>query len=193
MRFLTVLLPAAMLAGATLTAIATPAAAAGPADPCAGTPGASRIVDCLKPTGVAGATRGIRPSGAAPAGTTAGASAAAPPAASVNLSVTFGFGSADLTPQGMKMLDTLGQALKNPALADAKFQVTGHTDAVGSDDYNMKLSERRAEAARNYLVEHAGIPAARLTAEGYGRTRLYDPANPTAASNRRVEVIRMEN
>jgi peptidoglycan-associated lipoprotein len=49
--------------------------------------------------------------------------------------------------------------------------ITSHTDSRGSDSYNMKLSERRAQAALKYLIAH-GIDASRLTAQGYGETRL---------------------
>jgi outer membrane protein OmpA-like peptidoglycan-associated protein len=107
--------------------------------------------------------------------------------------VPFGFDSAELTPQGVAALAALGTALKDPALSGARFRIAGHTDAKGSDSYNQALSERRAEAARRYLVETAGVEAGRLSAVGFGRRQLYDKADPYAASNRRVQVIRVEN
>ena len=108
----------------------------------------------------------------------------------MNLLVPFAFNSAELTPAGIAALNALGAALKDPSLAGARFQIGGHTDAAGRPDYNMKLSERRAEAALRYLVEQAGIDPARLSAMGFGMTRPYDPANPFAAANRRVQVTR---
>ncbi len=116
-----------------------------------------------------------------------------PVTSSVDLSVPFGFDSAELTPQGAAVLTALGTALKNPTLAGAKFRIAGHTDAKGSDGYNEALSLRRAEAARRFLVEQGGVDPARLSAIGFGRRQLYDAANPAAASNRRVQVIRLEN
>lgn len=67
--------------------------------------------------------------------------------------------------------------------------VAGHTDSVGSDSYNMKLSIRRANAVRDYLVNH-GIPASRIRTEGFGETKPV-ASNATAdgrAQNRRVEL-----
>ena len=52
-----------------------------------------------------------------------------------------------------------------------RLSITSHTDSRGSDRYNMRLSDRRAQAALQYLVSH-GIDAGRLTAKGYGETRL---------------------
>lgn len=166
------------------------------ADPCAGVLNPARIIDCLRPGGIDPTTRGIRPSAAPTAARPAAAPAVArppPPASSVDLSVPFGFDSAELSPQGAAALAALATALKDPALAGAKFRIAGHTDAKGTDAYNQALSERRAEAARRYLVEQGGVDPARLSAVGFGRHQLYDPANPGAASNRRVQVIRLEN
>ena len=67
--------------------------------------------------------------------------------------------------------------------------VEGHTDSVGTDAYNQKLSHRRADAVRQYLVKH-GIPANRVTTEGFGESRPV-ASNDTAdgrAQNRRVEL-----
>ena len=181
-----------MRALALLTAATALALAAGAApvlaqiDPCAGQLDPSRIIECLKPGGLAPTTRGIRP---APAPTSSvprpGTPAAPPPTASVNLTVPFAFDSAALTVPGTADLDALGVALKDPALASTRFRIAGHTDAKGADAYDQALSERRAEAARRYQD--------RLAAIGYGSTQLYDPANPAAAANRRVQVIRLEN
>jgi len=68
--------------------------------------------------------------------------------------------------------------------------VEGHTDSVGSDAYNMKLSQRRADAVRDYMVAH-GIAADRITTEAFGETRPV-ASNDTAArraENRRVEIV----
>lgn len=174
-------------AAAALALAALPASAA--SDPCAGGLAAAQIVDCLRPDGTGTATRGIRPPTAAPSGTTTASNAAEHP--SVNLMVPFAYDSADLTPEGIRALAALTTALKDKALGAAHFEIAGHTDATGGDAYNKALSERRAEAARNYLVQN-GVEPARLTAVGYGRSRLYDPAAPNAAVNRRVQVTRLD-
>lgn len=171
-----------------------PGPAAAQADPCAGGLDPARIIECLRPGGISGPMRGIRPAGAPPAQAVLPRTAPpAPPVSSVDLTVPFGFDSAELTPQGVAALAALGTALKDPALSGARFRIAGHTDAKGSDSYNQALSERRAEAARRYLVETAGVEAGRLSAVGFGRRQLYDKADPYAASNRRVQVIRVEN
>ncbi|MDD2915207.1 MAG: OmpA family protein [Gallionella sp.] len=76
----------------------------------------------------------------------------------------FGFGKATVSPSGQRALDKFADDLKG-----AKFEVitvTGHTDRIGSHAYNQKLSTRRAEAVKAYLVESAGIPADKITANG---------------------------
>lgn len=186
-----------LIIAAVSLAVASVAAPAWAADPCAGGLGSAQIVDCLKPNSLSGANRGIRaPAGTAQPGTTQPsvaqpAAPAATAAPTVNLLVPFGFDSATLTPAGRAALDALASALKDPELADARFQIGGHTDATGSAAYNMALSKRRADAARDYLIGHGGIDPARLTAVGYGSTHLYEPSAPTAAINRRVQVSRL--
>ena len=76
----------------------------------------------------------------------------------------FQFGKATILPAGKRDLDEFAAKLK-----DADFElitVTGHTDRIGSHAYNMKLSTRRAETVKNYLVESAGISADKITARG---------------------------
>jgi len=86
-----------------------------------------------------------------------------------------------------KMAKVAGILLAYPGL---KIQVEGHTDSVGGDEYNMKLSQQRADSVRDYLVAQA-VPASGITAVGLGKA---DPvaSNDTAAGrqqNRRVELI----
>ncbi len=180
----------------TVFAAMTAGAANAQVDPCAGGLDPARIIECLRPGGISSATRGIRPAAAAP--TPAPVRAAVlprqvPATSSVDLTVPFGFDSAELTQDGAAVLSALGAALKDPSLAGAKFRIAGHTDAKGTDGYNEALSLRRAEAARRFLVEQGGVDPARVSAVGFGRRQLYDAANPMAASNRRVQVIRLEN
>jgi len=107
---------------------------------------------------------------------------------SVDLAVNFAFGSAQLTADGELMLDNLGRALKAPELAGSRFSIAGHTDAVGSADFNQRLSEQRAETVRQYLVARYGVDAGRLDAHGFGFTHLLDAGDPTNGVNRRVEI-----
>jgi outer membrane protein OmpA-like peptidoglycan-associated protein len=108
---------------------------------------------------------------------------------SVNLYVNFAFNSAELTSDARITLDRLGTALRDQRLAAFSFLIAGHTDAKGGVDFNQKLSERRADAVRRYLIAQFGIAAERLSAKGYGKSQLLDPANPEDGVNRRVQII----
>jgi OmpA-OmpF porin, OOP family len=101
---------------------------------------------------------------------------------------SFDFNKATLTAEGRAHVDHAIQVMReNPTI---RVSVEGHTDSVGSDGYNMKLSQRRAATVRDYMVSH-GIAAGRLTTKGYGKTHPI-ATNSTAegrAENRRVEII----
>jgi outer membrane protein OmpA-like peptidoglycan-associated protein len=110
---------------------------------------------------------------------------------SVNLYVNFAYDSAELTSDARITLDRLGYALVDDRLKSFNFMIEGHTDAKGSDEYNQKLSERRAEGVRQYLMAQFGIDAPRVTARGFGKTRLFDPSRPEDGVNRRVQVLNL--
>ena len=100
--------------------------------------------------------------------------------------ITFEFGSDRLTPYARRVLDIFGTAIRTPELNKAQFVIEGHTDGLGSDQYNLELSRKRAEAVIRYLVDSAQIDPGRLSAKGKGRRELLNPANPGSAENRRV-------
>ncbi|WES30450.1 OmpA family protein [Varunaivibrio sulfuroxidans] len=110
---------------------------------------------------------------------------------SVNIEVHFRFDSAVLQGGAQGVLDALGRTLLLPALKDVRFEIAGHTDAVGSASYNRVLSELRAEAVKKYLTDHFQITPARLVTRGFGEARLIDPRHPDGAVNRRVQVTRL--
>jgi outer membrane protein OmpA-like peptidoglycan-associated protein len=110
---------------------------------------------------------------------------------SVSIEVYFDFNSADIRQESMPSLLALGKALTDPAFRDSRFIVGGHTDGVGSVDYNLRLSQARAEAVRHFLVQRFPITPEALTSLGFGKTMLRDSANPDAAINRRVQVINL--
>ncbi len=107
---------------------------------------------------------------------------------SVDLEVYFTLNSAELSQRARSDLAALGQALASQRLRPYTYLIAGHTDSRGDARYNQNLSERRADAARRFLVENFPIDPARLISVGWGESRLISPANPTAAINRRVEV-----
>ena len=71
--------------------------------------------------------------------------------------------------------------------------IDGHTDSDGADDYNMNLSQQRAESVRNYLIANFNIEASRLECKGYGETKPIDTnGSPEGkANNRRVELVKI--
>ncbi len=101
--------------------------------------------------------------------------------------VNFKSNRSTLLPESEKVLDNVAEILlANP---DVNVEVGGHSDSDGNDNYNMKLSDGRANAVRNYLIKK-GVPASRLTARGYGETMpIADNTTPEGkAKNRRVEL-----
>jgi outer membrane protein OmpA-like peptidoglycan-associated protein len=108
---------------------------------------------------------------------------------SVDLStVTFEFNSFQLTARAERQLDEVAKALNMPAFQSSRFVIAGHTDAVGSESYNQRLSQQRAEPAVNYLVTRQGLDRGRLSAVGFGESRLLPDVRPDSSTNRRVEV-----
>jgi outer membrane protein OmpA-like peptidoglycan-associated protein len=107
------------------------------------------------------------------------------------MTVQFATGSADLTPQAVQTLTTLGQALTNATLANYRFRIEGHTDTVGSPAYNQQLSQRRAEAVVDYLSTNFHIDRNRVQAIGMGQDGLMiqTPPQTPEARNRRVQVV----
>jgi outer membrane protein OmpA-like peptidoglycan-associated protein len=98
----------------------------------------------------------------------------------------FDFDSAVVRQESYSVLNYTKEAFD--AYPNMKVQVDGHTDSTGPDTYNQMLSERRAKAVMNYLVNSVGIAASRLTAVGYGET---DPAFPNDTKENRQKNRRV--
>lgn len=111
----------------------------------------------------------------------------------IDLEINFDYNSDRISARSLRSVQALGRALANPELKGSIFIVAGHTDAAGGEEYNLNLSERRADSIKHYLVEKSGIPAADLITVGYGKTELKDPAHPLSEVNRRVQVVNTEN
>lgn len=119
------------------------------------------------------------------------ADATAPaPKPSLSLLIQFDFNSAKVKPESQQALSNLAQALQSKELAESKFAVEGHTDAKGRADYNLKLSQQRADAVRAFLASN-GVSDARLAAVGKGSGELANAADPLAAENRRVRIVNL--
>jgi len=142
----------------------------------------------VAPPVASGGKPGGRPS-APPQETTAAAGSAA-----ISLAVFFPSGSWVLTPQAERELAPLGRALSAPQLANFRFRIEGHTDSVGDANTNQGLSERRAAAVRDYLIQRWGVSPARLQAVGLGESQLLVPTPDETPNprNRRVQVINLD-
>lgn len=108
---------------------------------------------------------------------------------SLLLRVGFDFDSAVLTDAARRDLDGVAAGLNDPALRAARIVLEGHTDATGDAGYNLQLSEQRARAVVDYLVQR-GVAAGRLRPAGYGEYRPLPEYAPADDRQRRVEIVR---
>jgi OOP family OmpA-OmpF porin len=108
-------------------------------------------------------------------------------AITIQAEALFDFDKSALKPDGKKSID---EAIAKMKTVDVEMVIaTGHTDSIGTDAYNQKLSERRATTVKEYMVSQ-GIPAAKITTLGKGETQPV-ATNKTAegrAKNRRVDI-----
>jgi outer membrane protein OmpA-like peptidoglycan-associated protein len=110
----------------------------------------------------------------------------------IDLEIHFDYNSAEINKASMQAVQELGKALTDPSLKGSTFVVAGHTDAIGGEEYNQGLSERRADTIKRYLSEKFGINGSELVTVGYGKTKPKDPKTPLDPTNRRVQVVNME-
>jgi len=107
----------------------------------------------------------------------------------MNLNMEFDTGKADIKPQYRDEIAKVGDFMKQYPTTTAIIE--GHTDNVGSSEFNMKLSKQRADNVVAYLVKNFGIEASRLEAKGYGYTRriAYNSTAEGRQKNRRINAI----
>jgi outer membrane protein OmpA-like peptidoglycan-associated protein len=161
---------------AALVMFAAPAAYAQAPD-AAATPTAEQMIEKLTPPP---RTRSLR-----------NLTVEAVPPASLSLLIQFDFDSARVRAESRPALANLAIAMKSDKLASAKFAIEGHTDAKGRADYNLRLSQQRAEAVRD-LLRAEGVDATRLVASGKGSAEPANKDDPMAAENRRVRIVNLE-
>lgn len=107
----------------------------------------------------------------------------------LTLEIQFNLDSNIIRPDSYPALGRIADALYHPYLLEYRVLVVGHTDATGKREYNLGLSQRRADAIREALVTSFKISPQRVLAVGLGEEQLQDPANPAAAVNRRVQLV----
>ncbi len=109
------------------------------------------------------------------------------PKTAVALNVYFATNSDRIAPKYYADLNKLGEALTR---VPSTVEIAGYTDSLGSDQLNQALSERRALSVKHYLEQHFSLPAERLIAKGYGksRPRATNDTESGRRQNRRIEV-----
>jgi outer membrane protein OmpA-like peptidoglycan-associated protein len=109
----------------------------------------------------------------------------------IDLTIYFEYNSAEISPSSISTMIKLGRALSDKELKEGTFLVAGHTDARGSDQYNLTLSQRRAKAVKKFLMENFAIKHGKLVAVGYGEEELKNFHEPHSGDNRRVQVTNL--
>lgn len=110
---------------------------------------------------------------------------------SIDMELLFPFASATISPKVKTQLGALGEFLQSAQLGPGEFLIEGHTDAIGSQESNRQLSERRAQAVKGFLVSQYKVSPQVISATGVGANYLKDPSNPASDVNRRVEFSMM--
>jgi OmpA-OmpF porin, OOP family len=106
-----------------------------------------------------------------------------------NVEVQFNPDSPIIRPESYRTLGRIADALYDPALSSYGFLIVGHTEATGKREYNLTLSQRRAESIRSVLVTTFKISPKRIQAVGLGEEQLQDATHPTASVNQQVQVV----
>lgn len=109
--------------------------------------------------------------------------------AQINVEIQFDLNSAMVKPESYRTVGAIADAMHNPVLLGYKFLVVGNTDATGTREYNMKLSQERADAVAQALATTFRVDPRRIQAVGLGEEALQDTRNPDAAINRRVQIF----
>jgi OmpA-OmpF porin, OOP family len=109
--------------------------------------------------------------------------------AQLTVVINFDLNSARIRPESYRTVGLIADSLYHPYLLGYRFLIVGHTDASGKRDYNLKLSQQRADAIREALINPFGISPGRIEAVGLGEEQLLNAAKPDSAENRRVQLI----
>jgi outer membrane protein OmpA-like peptidoglycan-associated protein len=107
----------------------------------------------------------------------------------ISLDVLFDPDSSIIRPGSYRTLGHIADALTQPALLPYKFLIVGHTESGGRRDHNVTISQKRADAIRDALVTMFKLSSKRVQSLGLGEEQLRDAIRPTAAANRRIQVV----
>ncbi|MGR9114818.1 MAG: OmpA family protein [Gammaproteobacteria bacterium] len=112
---------------------------------------------------------------------------AEPERTSIGLPIKFAYNSAEILDESIPFLKEVGKMMTMDDFANKRLIIEGHTDAAGSDQYNLILSQSRARAVSSFLVQNYGIAPERLQTTGLGESKPLPGKNPYDGLNRRVQ------
>jgi OOP family OmpA-OmpF porin len=98
-----------------------------------------------------------------------------------------------IRPESYAVLGRIADALTHPSLLPFRFLIVGHTESTGKRDYNLALSQRRADAIRDVLAATFKVSSKRLQAIGLGEEQLQDAVHPAAPVNQQIQVLTVGN
>jgi outer membrane protein OmpA-like peptidoglycan-associated protein len=107
----------------------------------------------------------------------------------LNLDIQFNPDSPVIRPDSYRMLGRIADAFADPRMLPYGFLIVGHTESTGKRDYNLTLSQRRAESIRDVLVTTFKISPKRLQAVGLGEEQLLDAEHPKAPVNQQIQIV----
>lgn len=105
------------------------------------------------------------------------------------LDIKFDTDSPIIRPESYALVGQLADVVAHPSLQPFRFLIVGHSDATGRRDNNLTLSQRRADAVRDVLINTFKISTKRLQSVGLGEEQLRDANRPAAPVNQQVEVV----
>lgn len=108
---------------------------------------------------------------------------------SIDIEILFDYDSANIRSDQFPTLVQLAEALRVGSFQDYQFVFLGHTDAKGSETYNLRLSDQRAASVVSFLQGMTQLPSTRFAYQGFGESRLKDPYDPESSKNRRVQLV----
>lgn len=117
---------------------------------------------------------------------------AAQPLPSIDIEVLFDYAEHQLRPDQLPALIRVADSLRGLDMARREIVFMGHTDAVGSAEYNRDLSRRRAQSVADFVRVQAGLPQSSIKVAGMGFQYLKMPHDPENGANRRVQLILVE-
>ena len=107
----------------------------------------------------------------------------------VAVDIQFDEDAAVVRPESYRMLGRIADTLYHPSLLGYKFLIVGHTVSTGKRDYNLTLSQRRADVIRDIMIGTFKISPKRLLAIGLGEEQMLDSLHPSAPVNAQVQIM----